>query len=78
MCECVKTPFITAGWMCHTCRTYNGLQRETCRHCGTTRCKPLSPDKESNEHFETYAEAYKDDPAQLKAIERAVAASEGN
>jgi hypothetical protein len=29
------------GWGCCRCSTYNGLQREHCRHCGHPRCGPV-------------------------------------
>jgi hypothetical protein len=73
MCDCVKTQHITAGWGCHHCRVYNGLQRTVCRHCGKVRCTPLRPDIDSGEHFETYDEAYKDDPRKLAAIKAQLA-----
>jgi hypothetical protein len=79
MCECLKTQFVIAGWGCCGCNGYNGLQRPTCRACGKQRCEPLKPDKRTGEKFETYEEAYKDDPKRLEAINEqlARAAAEG-
>lgn len=68
MCECIKTPRVVAGWGCCRCRCYNGLQRSTCRACGALRHKPLLPDKDSGERFETYEEAYANDPAMLARV----------
>lgn len=70
MCECVKSRHLIAGWLCCTCRAYNGLQRRECKQCGGARCAPLSPDSATREHFETYAEAYANDPALLAMVER--------
>jgi hypothetical protein len=69
MCECIKTPRLIAGWGCCADRVYNGLQRDTCRGCGRQRCKPLLPDTYTGEQFETYEEAYKDDPEHLAVIQ---------
>ena len=69
MCECIKTPNLIAGWVCCADRVYNGLQRETCRVCGRSRCESLAPDTHTGEQFETYEEAYKDDPERLAAIQ---------
>ena len=68
MCECVKTHHVIAGWKCCECPLYNGMQRQSCRSCGKTRCKPLKPDSDTGEHFETYEEAYADDPDMLVTI----------
>lgn len=68
MCACVKTEHIVAGWGCCACRRYNGLQRSTCRACGMDRCSPLLPDTKSGERFETYDEAYENDPVLLDKI----------
>jgi hypothetical protein len=69
MCECLKAPSVIAGFGCCGCKTYNGLQRKTCRTCSKERCTPLRPDKHTGESFETYVEAYKDDPERLKFIQ---------
>lgn len=68
MCECVKGEGIIAGWKCCGCPVYNGMQRTSCRACARERCKPLSPDRITGEHFETYEEAYADDPETLAAV----------
>lgn len=73
MCECAKTRDLIAGWGCHRCRVYNGLQRMTCRQCGERRCTPLAPDRDTGEKFETYEEAYADDPGTLASIKLALA-----
>jgi hypothetical protein len=68
MCECIKEPTIVAGWICCTCRGYCGMQRTACRDCGVARCKPLTPNRETGEHFESYEEAYANDPDTLRRI----------
>lgn len=68
MCECVKTRHVIAGWGCCTDRCYNGMQRQTCRACGRERCHPLLPDSDSGERFESYEEAYADNPDMLSRI----------
>lgn len=68
MCDCVKTDTITAGWGCCACSCYNGMQRQECRNCERGRCKPLSPDKDSGDRFESYEEAYADNPEMLEAV----------
>lgn len=75
MCECVKAPGIVAGWKCCACGVgqYNGLQRDRCRNCHSLRCKPLAPDVDTGEQFESYEEAYADDPRTLAAINEAIA-----
>lgn len=74
MCEFVMTPYVTAGWICHACRGYNGLQRDRCKDCGDGRCRPLKP-SDTGECFETYADAYKDDPGTLSRINEQLAKS---
>jgi hypothetical protein len=73
VCECIKTPNIIAGWKCCACPLYNGMQRERCRSCGRQRCRPLSPDSDTGEVFESYEEAYKDDPGMLVTIHEQLA-----
>lgn len=68
MCECLKAPSVIAGWGCCGCRTYNGLQRKSCRICQVQRCSPLLPNRDTKVSFETYAEAYADDPEKLAMI----------
>lgn len=46
-CESVEGPHIDPGWACHECNVYNGLQRQVCKQCGHTRCKPLAPDSDT-------------------------------
>ena len=75
MCECVIGPSIVAGWGCCGCRMYNGLQRFRCRGCDAERCKPLAADMETHRTFETYEEAYTDDPEALARIQQALAAA---
>ena len=65
MCECVIGASIAAGWGCHHCRTYNGIQRSACRNCKKARCSPLLMDRETRKSFETLDEAYADDPERL-------------
>ena len=31
-------PNVAPGWGCCKCNTYNGLWRETCKHCNHRRC----------------------------------------
>lgn len=48
--EHAETERVAAGWGCCRCRTYNGLQRVMCKHCGHARCSapgPLGPDAET-------------------------------
>jgi hypothetical protein len=75
MCECIKAPGVIAGWKCCHCPLgiYNGLQRQSCKVCGKTRCKPLLPDSETGAEFETYEEAYEDDPVMLAAVNEQLA-----
>ena len=68
MCECIKSPGIVAGWVCHQCRAYNGLWRTHCKGCDLERCKPLSPDPVTGERFETYDEAYAGDHDMLARV----------
>jgi hypothetical protein len=68
MCNCVKTKSVAAGWGCCMCRCYSGMQRRECRNCGRSRCKPLSPDKQTGEWFESYEEAYANDPDMLARV----------
>ena len=78
MCECIKGEFVVAGWICCRCRAYNGLQRKACKMgCTDSRCSPLKPGK-GGERFETYEEAYKDDPSTLEVVQRALRQAEGN
>ena len=38
-CELVpKTKNLMVGWGCCQCRSYNGLQRDACNHCGHVCC----------------------------------------
>lgn len=47
-CEPVEHPNIMPGWGCCQCRTYNGIQRNACKHCGHERCdEPEEEDIES-------------------------------
>ena len=67
MCEYIDIPNVAPGFGCCHCsslglntdgtRTYNGLQRKTCKRCGVDRCAPLGPDKTSGRTFETYEAA---------------------
>ena len=72
MCECLKTKHIVAGYKCCACTMYNGLQRRACKGCGMLRCVPLEADTDTGAHFETYAEAYADDPKTLALIEEQI------
>ena len=73
MCECVKSSSVIAGWGCHRCHVYNGLQRLSCRQCSEKRRLPLSPDRVTGETFETYDEAYADDPNTLDLVRQGLA-----
>jgi hypothetical protein len=75
VCECIDAPSVMAGFGCCRCRTYNGLQRVECRACGAVRCVPLLPDRDTGEHFETYEEAYANDPEKLEAVKAALGGS---
>jgi hypothetical protein len=75
MCECVKGEDIVAGWSCHHCHIYNGLQRPSCKNCRRARCAPLAPNKTSGKQFETYEEAYRDDPEMLARVRLALGRS---
>jgi hypothetical protein len=68
MCECIKASHVIAGWKCCHCLLYNGMQRQTCRSCEKERCKPLLPDSDTGEKFESYEEAYADNPSMLTLI----------
>jgi hypothetical protein len=37
MCEFIELTHVMPGWGCCRCRSYNGLQRKECMHCGVTR-----------------------------------------
>jgi ribosomal protein L40E len=39
-CVPIEAPNVAPGWVCHQCRTYNGLQRMQCKSCGHKRCGP--------------------------------------
>lgn len=73
MCECVKSESLLAGWLCCGCHAYCGMQRRDCRACCKVRCKPLLPDRDSGEHFESYEEAYVNDPDILARINEQLA-----
>jgi hypothetical protein len=73
VCKYIDSPHVIAGWGCCQCHSYNGLQRASCRGCGRARCKPLGADSDTGKRFETYEEAYKDDPEKLAAIRRELA-----
>lgn len=68
MCECIKTANIIAGFICCGCRAYNGLQRSICKQCEQARCEALLPDGETGTQFETYAQAYANEPDMLAGI----------
>lgn len=68
MCKYLDVRDVVAGWGCHACHLYNGLQRKACRGCGGARCAPLSPDEHTGRTFETFEEAYADDPRMLAQI----------
>lgn len=59
MCDTVDAQFVMPGWGCCRCRTYNGLQRSNCRHCGEKACDPLKPDLHTKKVFavETHEDA---------------------
>ena len=38
ICEVIDVPGVLIGWGCHCCNTYNGDQRNACKHCGHERC----------------------------------------
>jgi hypothetical protein len=38
MCEFIQDTHVMPGYVCHRCKTYNGLQRERCRACDATHC----------------------------------------
>ena len=46
-CEFIDgTRYLTVGWGCCQCRTYNGLQRKVCKRCGHPPCIELpKPEK---------------------------------
>lgn len=40
-CTLLKgSPYIMPGWVCETCKIYNGLQRGACKQCGHTPTLP--------------------------------------
>lgn len=69
MCECVDLPCVAAGFGCCQCHKYNGLQRLACSLCGRARCSPLQPDTATGRQFETYGEAYANDPDMLARVQ---------
>ena len=73
MCEYVDSKNIIAGWSCHACRLYNGLQRKFCRGCMSARCEPLLGDCETGRSFETYEAAYAQDPQTLALVQAQLA-----
>jgi hypothetical protein len=38
---------LVPGWLCCGCRTYNGLHRSRCKHCGHLPCALLPPVREA-------------------------------
>lgn len=37
-CTPIEHRGLMPGWGCCVCRTYNGEQRERCKHCDHARC----------------------------------------
>lgn len=37
MCEFISSEVVMPGYVCCTCRNYNGLQRMACKDCGMPR-----------------------------------------
>lgn len=68
MCQCVKSVYLTAGWVCCGCLAYCGLQRAQCKQCDRPRCRPLFGDRDTGETFETYEEAYAKEPDTLATV----------
>lgn len=44
MCVYIDSKNIMPGYICHTCKSYNGLQRGACKDCGELACKVDIPD----------------------------------
>ena len=34
MCLLIEHPNLMTGWGCCRCKTFNGLHRDCCKHCG--------------------------------------------
>ena len=44
MCEFIEDTHVMPGYICHACKTYNGLQRTNCRACGKPHCALTIPE----------------------------------
>lgn len=43
MCQYVEGDYVTPGFGCCQCKTYNGLQRVVCKNCGRKPCSIVVP-----------------------------------